>query len=99
MPQRPQPRAIRVNNQDYARLAVTNENWYCFQCQLPMFTDSFFSSAESPLADVTNEEGISTSEVIDIFNELRSVRKKCQENIMASYLNINSLRNKFLRIV
>ncbi|KAK2159417.1 hypothetical protein NP493_1718g00000 [Ridgeia piscesae] len=28
-----------------------------------MFTDSFFSSAESPLADVTNEEGISTSEV------------------------------------
>ena len=80
------PEAIRVNNQDYARLAVTNENWYCFQCQLPMFTDSFFSSAESPLADVTNEEGISTSEVIDIFNELRSVRKKCPKNIMVSHL-------------
>ena len=94
------PEAIRVTDQDYARLAVTTGNWYCFQCQLPLFTDSFFSSAESPLADDTNEEVISTSEeeVNDIFNELRSVRKKCPKNIMVSHLNTNSLRNTFYEL-
>ena len=93
------PEAIRVTDQGYAtRLSVTTENWYCFQCQLPLFTDSFFSSAESPLADDTNYEMTSTSEVNDVFNELRSVRKKCPKNIMVSHLNINSLRNKFYEL-
>ena len=40
----------------------------------------------------------STSEVNDIFKELRSVRKKCPKNIMFSHLNINSLRNKFYKL-
>ena len=92
------PETIRVTDQYCARLSVTTENWYCFQCQLPLFTDSFFSSAESLLADDTNDEMTSTSEVNYIFNELRSVRKKCPKNIIVSHLNINSLRNTFYEL-
>ena len=92
------PEAIRVTNQDYARLSVTTENWYCFLCQLPLFIDSFFSSAESPLADDTNDEITSTSEVNNIFYELRSVMKKCPKNIIVSHLTINSLRIFFYEL-
>ena len=79
-------------------VCVHVKNWYCYQCQLPLFTDSFFSSAKSFLADDTNDETTSTTEVIDIFPELRSVRKKCPKNIIVSHLNINSLRNKFYEL-
>ena len=92
------PQAIRVTDQDYARLSVTTENWYCFACQLPLVTDSFFSSAESLLADDTNDEITSTFEVSDIFHELRSVRKKCRKNIIVSHFNVNSLRNQFYEL-
>ena len=37
------PDAIRITKDDYNRLSRTDENWYCYQCQLPTFTDSFFS--------------------------------------------------------
>ena len=91
------PQAIRVTDQDYARLSVTTENWYCFACQLPLVTDSF-SSAESLLADDTNDEITSAFEVSDIFHELRSVRKKCRKNIIVSHFNVNSLRNQFYEL-
>ena len=90
------PEAIHVTDLDYARLSVTNENSHCYQCQLSLFSDSFFSYAESLLADDTDDERTSTSEVNDLFDALRSVRQKCTKNIIiVSNLNNDSLRNKF----
>ena len=40
----------------------------------------------------------STSEVNNIFHELRSVRKKCPKNIIVSHFNIESLQNKFYEL-
>jgi len=35
------PQAIHITEQDYARLFVTDENWYWYKCQLLMFSDLF----------------------------------------------------------
>ena len=65
---------------DYHRLTRTSTSLmvgpYCVSCQPSMFCDSFFSSAESLLADHSDDERTATSEVNCMVYELRSMRKK-----------------------
>ena len=51
----------------------------------------------SPLSsrDQNNQDG---SQVEDPFKEMRQVRSKCRNNVLISYLNINSFRYKFMEI-
>ena len=39
------PEAISISNNRYELLTSSDESWYCYDCQLPMFTDSFFEQS------------------------------------------------------
>ena len=39
------PEAISISNNRYELLTSSDESWYCYDCQLPMFTDSFFEKS------------------------------------------------------
>ena len=82
--------AIRITKEEYNRLSHTDENWYCYQCQLPTFSDSFFSttSAES---EITDDE----PDHVNAFDEIRNRRPT---DLFLAYLNINSLRHKVIDI-
>ncbi len=82
------PDAIRITKQEYNILSRKDENWYCYQCQLPTFSDSFFSttSAESEITDDEPDQA-------NAFDEIRNRRPT---DLFLAYLNINSLRNKVI---
>ena len=83
------PDDIRITKDDYNKLSRTDENWYCYQCQLPTFTDSFFST--SPESEITDDECEDTG----IFDDIRHDHPS---GFIAAYLNINSARNKIIHI-
>ncbi len=72
--------------------------WTCPACDISAhnFTDSFFSTAESDFYDSSISEistNSSDSDFVSV-NHLRHVRISYTKNFLATYLNINSLRNK-----
>ena len=64
----------------------TKTGKYCYQCQLPTFSDSFFSTT-SPESEITDDE----CEHTGIFDDIRHDHPS---GFIAAYLNINSARNK-----
>ena len=95
---------------EYNYLSNSSDDWYCYLCTLPPFTDSFFStnletnesignSSNAPLVDSLPLTPDTTSDVnTDIFDELSDTRKKHPDTFMCSFLNINSYRYKFCSI-
>ena len=96
------PDAISISRAEYSRLSQTTENWYCYECQLPTLTDSFFSTAttdddtsHTDAFDETrnshsNDPFLETSDVSDadnLFNVLQTVRGKCRKNVIISHIN------------
>ena len=82
--------ASRNTITSYNRLSRTDENWYCYQCQLSTFSDSFFSTT-SPESEITDDECENTG----IFDYIRHDHPS---GFIAAYLNINSARNKIIHI-
>jgi hypothetical protein len=83
---------------EYNRLGGTQENWYCFNCLLPPFSDSFFSqqsggndSFSSVTSVASNDEAEEECNPIAACSELR---QKYPKNALLCHLNINSLRHK-----
>ena len=81
------PAAIHMTTPEYNRISQTDKNWYCFNCQLPMFTDCFFSSTSS-----SDDNEIQPTEGFD------TIRNKHPKDSFLAYLNINSFRHKVINI-
>ena len=79
------PDAIHITKDQYVTLSNTDTNWYCYGCQLPIFSDSFFSSR----SDTDDDD--SDTDHIDYFAEIRNRHPK---DLFVAYLNINSYRHK-----
>ena len=82
------PDAIHMTKDEYERISHTDENWYCYKCQLPSFNDSFFSPTESDATDDENDPDYD-----DIIKEIRNNRPN---DLFLAYLNVNSLRHKVI---
>ena len=88
------PEAIRISRAEYTRLSETNEDWYCYECQLPTLIDSFFSTTNDN-TDHANVSEHTSSMCTELILELNELRIKNSKSIIIGNLNINSLRNKF----
>ena len=53
-------KCIEMPDVTYHNLAESTEDWFCNNCLLPQFTDSFFSSMNSTSTCDTNTENLST---------------------------------------
>ena len=84
--------AIHVTLQEYDRLSSVDENWYCYRCQLPAFSDSFFSV--TPGESDTDSTG-SANDDAKLFPELWDLHDQFRKNFKLGHLNLNSLRYKF----
>ena len=91
------PEAIRISRAEYTRLSQTNEDWYCYECQLPPLTDSFFSTTDDN-TDHTNVSEHTSSMCTELIPELNELRIKNSKSLIIGNLNINSLRNKFSEV-
>lgn len=100
-------KCIDMSLREYENLGNSDDDWFCFKCSLPQFTDSFFedpretsSLAESLLSDNHNNEQDESQELREgeHFPELIEVRKSYRNNFIAAHLNINSIQNKFEEI-
>jgi hypothetical protein len=76
--------------------------WTCPACDIPShnFTDSFFSNDDSDLNNSTISDTSTNSSDSDFVsvNHLHYVRTSNMKNFLATYLNINSLRNKISEV-
>jgi hypothetical protein len=80
---------------EYQRLSTSSESWYCANCILPIFSNSFFNTED--VEDKSNAPTVTSGVNINkhTFKDLRDVRRSYPKNFMAAHLNINSLRYKF----
>ena len=80
---------------EYQRLSTSSESWYCANCILPIFSNSFFNTED--VEDKSNAPTVTSGVNINkhTFKDLRDVRRCYSKNFMAAHLNINSLRYKF----
>ena len=83
------PDAIHVTLQEYDRLSSADENWYCYRCQLPAFSDSFFSI--TPGESDTDSTG-SAEDDAKLFPELWDLHDQFRKNVKLGHLNLNSLK-------
>ena len=91
------PEAIRISRAEYTRLSQTNEDWYCYECQLPPLTDSSFSTPDDN-TDHTNVSEHTSSMCTELIPELNELRIKNSKSLIIGNLNINILRNKFSEV-
>ena len=80
---------------EYQLLSTSSESWYCANCILPIFSNSFFNTED--VEDKSNAPTVISGVNINkhTFKDLRDVRRSYPKNFMAAHLNINSLRYKF----
>ena len=67
------PDAIHVTLHEYDKLSSVDENWYCYRCQLPAFSDSFFSitTDDHPGQPQQPQETTCTSNYLEELIQLR----------------------------
>ncbi|XP_035688766.1 uncharacterized protein LOC118424326 [Branchiostoma floridae] len=51
-------KCIDMDHQSYCNLANSHEYWYCNQCLLPYFSDSFFNSSHDSTMDSSGEDNV-----------------------------------------
>ena len=103
---------VTNNLNEFNLLSQSTDNWFCHKCVLPQFSDSFFSdintdncnadhSLNSSLGLAPDHEQTawpnrgSTELVAEKCLDLRCTSKK---NGIFAYLNVNSIRYKFLEL-
>ena len=95
-----------LGNETFASLSEfdslsTNQSYFPSTANISIINDSLPSNSRdadsSPLQtrDQNNRDG---SQREDPYQEMRQVRSKCRNNVLISYLNINSFRYKFMEI-
>jgi hypothetical protein len=80
---------------EYQRLSTSSESWYCANCILLIFSNSFFNIEH--VEDKSNAPTVTSGVNVNkhTFKDLRDIRRSYSKNFMAAHLNINSLRYTF----
>ena len=96
-------KCINMPDHVYQRSHIEhNIPWLCNRCAVPfMFNDSFFSDSSQPEHDVQEDQQDSGAQEPPIFEEIIHLRRQHPGNLVVSYININSVQNKFeeLRLI
>ena len=77
------PDAIRLSKENYNQLADSDENWYCYNCLLPVLSDSFFTDErQEELSDLNCNEAsnVSRSDIDTDGNNHESTANLAAEN-------------------
>ena len=90
------PEVTHVNEEEYLTMMDNNKDWYCYSCQLPSFSNSFFDTDRSEVVTSDSDNGDSLATDLDI--NFDSITCDYPKGFMAAYLNINSLRHKIIHI-
>jgi hypothetical protein len=70
------------------------DDWYCYKCQLPPFSTSFFEDNDTDRnSSIVHTESVSNDTII--FDDIRHDNPR---DFIAAYLNINSVRHKIIHI-
>ena len=99
------PDAISLSKEEYNRLGDSDENWFCYKCQLPDLSDSFFSPNEtlneSQITNCDESEIISeandcgpTEDQANYLHQCDALKEKYPKNCLFTYINVNSIRYK-----
>ena len=78
---------------EYASLSGDDNPWTCRNCTNFHFSESYFEYDSE--TEPSGEDIDTHSPTPDIFDQLRTARKKFPNRFLCAYLNINSLRYKF----
>ena len=78
---------------EYVSLGDDDNPWICNTCTYFQFSDSFFECTSEPYNSISHDS-ISVQDDFDIFDQLRTGRKKFPNRFLCAYLHINSLRYK-----
>ena len=82
-----------ISPTEYASLSGDDNPWTCKNCTNFHFSESYFEYDSE--IEPSGEDIETNSPTPDIFDQLRTARKKFPNRFLCAYLNINSLRYKF----
>ena len=98
------PETIALSNHEYELISLSDTSWFCFDCQLPLFSDSFFDQTADRSELRTSDDSLDpvdsptdTNDDAENPNHLHlceELRANYPKNCFFSYINVNSVRYK-----
>lgn len=79
------PEVTQMSETEYEIMGKNRSDWYCFECHLPPFSDSFFGDT----GDSDSSCGSDIEGPDSIRNVLENFRMKNPKDLIVSYLNYN----------
>ena len=85
-----------VSKDEYNRLSITDDTWYCNACTFNWISDSFFSDSTGDSLNKSTSSNFNTSEPGAVVDFKANVAAYYKFNLSIAHQNINSLQNKML---